>query len=50
MPLCVCVDCAAAGVYQCMFVNSMAKLKNISFEEFSDITSKNFFRLFGNLN
>ena len=31
-------------------VKFLAKLKNISFEEFSDITSKNFFRLFGNLN
>tara|TARA_X000001036_G_scaffold288431_1_gene267950 strand:- start:1185 stop:1961 length:777 start_codon:yes stop_codon:yes gene_type:complete len=31
-------------------VKFLANLKNISYEEFSNITSKNFFRLFGNLN
>ena len=31
-------------------VKFLANLKNISYEEFSNITSKNFFKLFGNLN
>ena len=31
-------------------VKFLSKLKNISFESFSDITTKNFFKLFGNLN